>query len=187
MGHPSHPRRDGIEPKVGHPAARPAAIGPSYYEPNADVYLRSASSPPGWWIVSVISDAKVQKAVANIKQRSEKQRDTQKSIDSFVDIGLFPQIASDNNQVIYGRRGTGKTHLLNYLRAELVKEPNVRVLFLDCRTLGSSNQFSDLALTIEHRCLALFRDILAEVYNTLLEAIVERPESTFRSPSLFII
>ena len=46
--------------------------------------------------MSVIADPVIQKAVANIKQRSEKQRDIQKSLDSFVDLGVIPQIATEN-------------------------------------------------------------------------------------------
>ncbi|WP_213807541.1 hypothetical protein [Granulicella sp. dw_53] len=125
--------------------------------------------------MSVISDPVIQKAVANIKQRSEKQRDIQKSLESFVDLGVIPQIATENNQIVYGRRGTGKTHLFNYLGAELSKTPQAKVVYIDCRTLGSSSQFSDFTLPIEHRCLALFKDILAEVHDALLERIIETP------------
>lgn len=125
--------------------------------------------------MSVISDPVIQKAVANIKQRSEKQRNVQKSIESFVDLGVFPQIATENNQIIYGRRGTGKTHLFQFLGAELEKQDQVKVVYIDCRTLGSTSQFADLSLPIEHRCLALFRDILAEVHDALLEQIIEHP------------
>lgn len=125
--------------------------------------------------MSVISDPVIQKAVANIKQRSEKQRDLQKSIDSFVDFGIIPQIATEKNQIIYGRRGTGKTHLFNYLGAEISKNPRAKVIYIDCRTLGSSSQFSDPSLSIDHRCLALFRDILAEVHDALLERIIDNP------------
>ena len=113
--------------------------------------------------------------VANIKQRSEKQRDIQKSIESFVDLGVIAQIATENNQIVYGRRGTGKTHLFNYLGAELEKDLRSKVVYIDCRTLGSSSQFTDFTLPIENRCLALFKDILAEVHDALLERIIEHP------------
>jgi hypothetical protein len=125
--------------------------------------------------MSVISDPEIQKAVSGIKQRSEKQRDSQKSIESYVDLGISSQIANENNQNIYGRRGTGKTHLLNFLGSELRKNPEAQVVYIDCRTLGSSSQFSDLTLSIEHRCLALFRDILAEIHDSLLNRIISRP------------
>jgi hypothetical protein len=124
---------------------------------------------------SVIADPVIQKAVANIKQRSEKQRDIQKSIESFVDLGVIAQIATENNQIVYGRRGTGKTHLFNYLGAELEKDSMSKVVYIDCRTLGSSSQFTDFTLPIEHRCLALFKDILAEVHDALLERIIDKP------------
>jgi len=125
--------------------------------------------------MSVIADPAIQKAVSGIKQRSEKQRDPQKAIESYVDLGISSQIANENNQNIYGRRGTGKTHLLNFLTAELQKDQQAQIVYIDCRTLGSSSQFADATLPIDHRCLALFRDILAEIHDSLLDRIISEP------------
>jgi len=49
------------------------------------------------------------------------------------------------------------------------------VVYIDARTLGSTTQFSDPSLPLPKRCLALFRDILAEIHNSLLEHIVDQP------------
>jgi ABC-type cobalamin/Fe3+-siderophores transport system ATPase subunit len=60
----------------------------------------------------MIQDKELAKAVAAIPQRSEKQSNTQKLVEAFVDPGILPQIDNINSQIIYGRHGTGKTHLL---------------------------------------------------------------------------
>ena len=111
-------------------------------------------------------------SVAAIPQRSERQQDLQKLVGSFVDVGILPQIRNINNQIVYGRRGTGKTHILRVLASELKHTANVAVLYIDARTLGSTSQFSDAAVPLPSRCLALFRDVLSEVYNELLDYVV---------------
>ena len=111
--------------------------------------------------------------MAAIPQRSERQQDLQKLVGSFVDVGILPQIRNVNNQIIFGRRGTGKTHILRVLADELSKTPpNDIALYIDARTLGSTSQFSDPTIPLPARCLALFRDILGEIYNALLDRIV---------------
>ncbi len=59
------------------------------------------------------------------------------------------------------------------LESELQKRPHTAVVYIDTRTLGSTSQFSDPTISLSVRCTALFRDILAEVYNGLLTFIVD--------------
>ncbi len=92
---------------------------------------------------------------------------------AFVDVGILLQVDSINSQIIYGRRGTGKTHVLRVLESELRARPRIAVILIDARTLGSTSQFSDTSIPLTNRCTALFRDILGEVYNGLLSFIVE--------------
>ncbi|PKD44687.1 ATP-binding protein [Rhodohalobacter barkolensis] len=123
----------------------------------------------------MIQDQKITLAVSRILQRSERHVDIDKLVETFVDIGIFPQLINRNNQILYGRRGTGKTHVLKVLQTEISPDNKIVSLYLDCRTLGSTSQFSDTSLPLKKRCLALFRDILTPIYNTLLEHIVEYP------------
>ncbi len=123
----------------------------------------------------MIQDELLTRAVAGIPQRSEKQNDIQKLVGSFVDVGILPQIDNVNSQIIYGRRGTGKTHILKVLESGLRKRPDTANVYIDARTLGSTAQFSDPRIDLPSRCTALFRDILAEVYNGLLEFVVDAP------------
>lgn len=122
----------------------------------------------------MIQDPELLKAVAAIMQRSERQQDLQKLVGAFVDVGILPQIENRNNQIIYGRRGTGKTHVLRVLSAKL-QSVRAIVVYIDARMLGSTSQFSDPSIAIPTRCAALFRDFLAEIHDTLLDYIVALP------------
>jgi len=108
-------------------------------------------------------------------QRAERQSDPQKIIATFVDIGVLPQLNNRNNQIMYGRRGTGKTHVLKVLGTLLSGDKRATLVYIDSRTLGSTSQFSDTTIPLKIRCLALFRDILIPISNALLEHIVELP------------
>lgn len=121
----------------------------------------------------MVQDKIVSQAVAAIPERSERQQDLQKLVGSFVDVGILPQIKNVNNQIIFGRRGTGKTHILRFLADELSRSASKDIaLYIDARILGSTSQFSDSTIPLPARCLALFRDILGELYNALLDRIV---------------
>ena len=125
----------------------------------------------------MILDNDISLAVSRIRQRAERQADLQKLIDSYVDSGIVPQLYNENHQILYGRRGTGKTHVFQVLRDNFEKD-QFCVAYIDCRTLGSSSQFTDRDLPIGRRCLSLFRDFLSPVHNELIEQIIERqPEN----------
>jgi hypothetical protein len=121
----------------------------------------------------MLQDVQIRKAVAAIPQRSERQLDSDKLQASFVDVGLVPQLETINNQIAFGRRGTGKTHVLKILESNIRKDPTAVALYIDARSLGSSAQFLDSSLPMQHRCTSLFRDFLAEINNALLQYVVE--------------
>jgi hypothetical protein len=112
------------------------------------------------------------KAITSIIQRSEREADQERLLRSFVDAGIKPLLENTNNQIVYGRRGTGKTHLLKVLDADAMGAPTIPI-YIDARTLGSTSQFSDASLPIKDRCLSLFRDIFSELYNSLLSYLVD--------------
>lgn len=123
----------------------------------------------------MIHDRFLQAAVARIIQRSERQTDIGKLVGTYVDVGLLPQLHNRNHQIFYGRRGTGKTHVMKVLESSLAQDSSLTVIYIDCRTLGSTTQFSDQSLPLGKRCLALLRDFLLEIYHGLQEHIVEHP------------
>lgn len=124
----------------------------------------------------MVRDQAVMRAVSRILQRAERQESPEKIVNTFVDVGFLPQLNNHNNQVFYGRRGTGKTHVLKVLETRLEEEDEQNTaVYIDCRTLGSTSQFSDTSIPLSQRCTALFRDVLGEIYNALLEYIFATP------------
>jgi hypothetical protein len=126
-------------------------------------------------LLAMVRDELVIRAVSHVLQRSERQEDILKLVGTFVDVGILPQLENRNNQILYGRRGTGKTHVLRVLGSRIVADPTNTVVYLDARVLGSTAQFSDSDLPLRHRCLALFRDVLGEIHSALLEHVVNYP------------
>jgi hypothetical protein len=123
----------------------------------------------------MLDDQRIVKATSNITQRVEKQKDIDKILKTFVDIGIVPQINNVNDQIIYGRRGTGKTHVLKVLQNKVESDTNKASVYIDCRTLGSTAQFSDSSVPIQKRCTALFKDILEPIHSRVLNYIVDNP------------
>ncbi len=123
----------------------------------------------------MVGDDLVKQAVSRVLQRSERQEDLSKILGTFVDVGILPQLHNRNNQIFYGRRGTGKTHVLRVLGSKLTDEPANTVVYIDARVLGSTAQFSDPSLPMGRRCLALFRDVLGELHNGILAHIIDHP------------
>lgn len=77
----------------------------------------------------MLQDVQIRKGVAAIPQRSERQIDSDKLQASFVDVGLVPQLENINNQIAFGRRGAGKTHVLKILESNIRKDSTVVALY----------------------------------------------------------
>ncbi len=76
-------------------------------------------------------------AFLRLSRRAERV-DRPKLIETFVEVGpLLPLLSSSDHQVIFGRRGTGKTHALLYLASRSADQGDVPV-YVDMRTIGST-------------------------------------------------
>jgi hypothetical protein len=113
------------------------------------------------------------KAVSRIRHRSERQL-PDRLRDTYVDTGILDALDNENHQILFGRRGTGKTHVLKVLQSQCYGMPNLCCHYIDTRVMGSSSQYSDISLPIQQRALALFRDILSEIHSGILEFIIDR-------------
>jgi hypothetical protein len=89
---------------------------------------------------------------------------------TFVDCApLYDILRAQHNQVIYGRRGTGKTHALKYLADQVKDETNIS-LYLDLRSVGSNGSlYNDTKRPLAERAAGLIVDVLNAVYNSLYE------------------
>jgi hypothetical protein len=93
---------------------------------------------------------------------------------TFVDLGpLFPTLRSTDHQVLFGRRGTGKTHALLYL-AEALRQAGQVAIYVDLRTIGSSGGlYADAGMDLAHRGTRLLVDTLEAIHDGLLGAVLD--------------
>lgn len=114
----------------------------------------------------------INKAFLGVSRRAEAV-DRQTLVQTFVDIGpLFAVLSSNDHQVVYGRRGTGKTHALLYL-SEQARASNAVPVYIDLRYIGSSGGlYADTAAGIPQRATRLLMDALGAVHEALLEYAV---------------
>lgn len=112
-------------------------------------------------------------AFLRIAKRAERQDDEvlQKT---FVDFGsVFTALSSIDHQIVFGRRGTGKTHLLSVLRQAKLASGELAIQ-LDMRNLGSAGGiYADPSIPITQRATRLLVDVLAAIHCRLLEQAVE--------------
>jgi hypothetical protein len=108
-------------------------------------------------------------AFLRVVRRAERQDDDvlQKT---FVDVGpVFSTLLSLDHQIIFGRRGTGKTHLLTVLRQKRRAAGEV-VAQIDMRTIGSAGGiYSDPSMSVPQRATRLLVDVLAAIHGALLD------------------
>ena len=121
-------------------------------------------------------------AFMQISKRAEtNQRST--LLTTFVDVGpLFAILSGRDHQVIYGRRGTGKTHALSYL-AEKREADGDAVVFIDLRNIGSTGGlYADHTISIAQRATHLLVDVMAAIHESLLVYFVRLAEELLTLP-----
>jgi hypothetical protein len=112
-------------------------------------------------------------ALMRLSLRAERT-DPRDLVETFVSAGpIFNLLASTDHQILYGRRGTGKTHVLQYLIQQHQFAGDVAV-YVDLRTIGSSGGiYSDTQIPITERGTRLLCDVLSKVYNELMDRVLD--------------
>lgn len=108
------------------------------------------------------------KAALNIGVRSDKyEKDA--LVNTFVNVGsLIPSLMSENNHILFGRRGTGKTHVLQYLKSEFDKKGHCAI-YIDLRNIGSSGSIlGNHNLPKEQRVIRLFLDVMEALHDQIV-------------------
>jgi hypothetical protein len=115
----------------------------------------------------------INSAFLGIQRRAEAV-DRQTLVETFVDIGsLLTVLSSLDHQIIYGRRGTGKTHALLYLAEDMHKRGNIPV-YVDLRYIGSSGgMYADSTIPLAQRATRLLLDVLGSIHEFLLSYAVD--------------
>jgi Cdc6-like AAA superfamily ATPase len=99
------------------------------------------------------------------------ERITAKQVaETFVSVGpLLDLLDSPNNQVIYGRRGTGKTHALRYFQ-NLRNQAGDIAIYIDGQNIGSNGSiYNDVSLPVSERATRLLVDVCSAIHHELLE------------------
>lgn len=125
----------------------------------------------------------INKAILRLSKRAE-SADSENLIQTFVDVGpLFEILNGADHQILYGRRGTGKTHVLNYLANSRLREGDA-VVVIDLRNIGSSSGlYADSSVALAERATRLLVDTLLAVHSSLYEFFIERSEELDLSQS----
>lgn len=122
--------------------------------------------------------------IMRIPRRAE-QQNIETLAQTFVDVGpLLATLTRHEHQIMYGRRGAGKTHALAALRSTL-EHTGRCVISLDLRTVGSAggiyaNGGQDAAV----RASRLLIDVLEAIHNELIEIAFERLDESGDSTRL---
>lgn len=114
----------------------------------------------------------IQEQILQIPLRADRNDDSVLA-STFVQVGsLLPSLSSFNNCLLYGRRGTGKTHILKYLKASIENKGDWGV-YIDMRQIGSSNSlYSDNSIPVHQRTLNLLSDVIKEIHDVILRHIM---------------
>ena len=107
-----------------------------------------------------------------------------KLIETFVDIGpLYALLSNNDHQILYGRRGSGKTHVLGYLASKKENEGE-SVVVMDLRNVGSSSGiYADGTIPLAERATRLLVDVLYAIYSAVYDFFIEKPEELDLSKS----
>jgi hypothetical protein len=120
-------------------------------------------------------------AINNVLLRLSKRAENsgrEALIHTFVDVGpLSTLMASTDHQIIYGRRGTGKTHALAYLSSQRYDAGDA-IAYVDLRNIGSSGGiYADASRSLSERATCLLVDTLSAVHERLYEFFISNPEN----------
>jgi hypothetical protein len=121
----------------------------------------------------VADKTQINAALIGIARRAETV-ETGILVETFVNVGpLLTVLSSPNHQVVFGRRGTGKTHALIYM-LEKKREKGSIGIFIDLRTIGSSGGlYADSGIPIPERGTRLLLDVLGEVHSHILQICID--------------
>ncbi len=111
-----------------------------------------------------------------IEKRAERADDG-KLTETFVDAApLLASVTTTDHQVVFGRRGTGKTHVLKYLHESVQANGDI-ALYLDLRSIGSNGSiYNDREKTHAQRATPLLLDVLQALHDAITTVAIDHAE-----------
>ncbi|MCC9195223.1 hypothetical protein LOC59_16445 [Arthrobacter sp. zg-Y916] len=114
----------------------------------------------------------INSALNKIPKRAESRGEAELR-STFEDAGVGQALDTVDHQIIYGRRGTGKTHALRYLNSVRGDEENIAI-YVDLRTIGSAEGvFDGQSVSPVERTARLLVDLLNQVHDEILRAALD--------------
>lgn len=115
------------------------------------------------------------RALNQIPKRAE-QRQAERLRETFSDSGVALAMEAMDHQIIYGRRGTGKTHALRYFESECRAKGDLAI-YVDLRTIGSpEGLFMGERVSPTEKAGRLLVDLLGFVHDSILTTAVSDDE-----------
>lgn len=117
---------------------------------------------------------RIHTAFLNFGRRAERVDDNLLE-SSFVDTPpLLQRVSVRESQIVYGRRGTGKTHVLKYV-ATTPAAPDIYKVYIDLRLIGSNQSlYGDPTLPLIERATRLIIDVVGAFAGELNSIAAER-------------
>lgn len=96
-------------------------------------------------------------------------------VETFVTAGpLLDLLHSRDHQVLFGRRGTGKTHAFTYLAETAGSRPGNAAILVDMRSVGSTGgYYGDTSTSLAERGTRLLIDVLENVHDKLVDRALQ--------------
>jgi hypothetical protein len=118
-----------------------------------------------------MSNVELNALIARMARRAENAPDHVLR-DSFVPVPtLLAHLEGTDHHVLFGRRGTGKTHLLRHLQARAAETDSLAI-YLDLRKIGSPEDLTGASDDFAQRSTALLVDVLEAVHTALCEQLL---------------
>lgn len=127
--------------------------------------------PLDWTMVPAMTSglSAINRAFNRVPKRAE-ARQADQLRDTFEDSGVSAALEAIDHQVLYGRRGTGKTHALRYLEGRIQASGDIAV-YLDLRTVGSpEGLYLGEQVEATERAARLLVDLLMQFHDAVLES-----------------
>jgi hypothetical protein len=109
-------------------------------------------------------------AIDSLRLRAERQQPDTRELEAFVPLVPFSALSNANTQIVYGRNGTGKTHLLRAYHEHCettFKTGSALPVYIDCRDLELGGGRSEVPLD----------DLILRFYRGFLEKAISRLKS----------
>lgn len=117
-----------------------------------------------------LQSPKFKTAVRNIQRRAERQILEEKLVKCFVPNRILEELNTTSNQLLFGRRGVGKTHTLKVFASEHLVTGELTI-YVDCTSfgsgLGNEGSFKNVGIRF-------FRKLLTFITDSLLEHATRR-------------